>query len=449
MHSAARVLIVGQSDNSDDELLQSLEAGGFEASTTDIKHSASEVAGSRRPDVVILNMQSSEAHANPSTYLALARALKQSTLSSRMRIMLIGSRADIEIEGIEDNVDDILIGPINADQIRHRLKSLVRLNTMHEELVRRLNTTAKYGVDAPVVKPPEEIQNPTILVYGEALDYAAIEAALSQHATLVSALTESTALDYMKRRMFDAVIVNGDDDMETYLDFVRVIRRDSTMFNLPIILLTDPRAAKASAAIYDAGVTDVMTKPLASQEVRIRINALVRELRFRDTLKNIYREAKHYATGDSLTGLYNRGFLFEHLTEVISDASRTSQGFSVAGMTIRNLDEINATLGYAAGDRIIRQVGEVVGLLIRGEDLAARYSGAKFAVILPDTDDDLAIHAVQRIAGVVAHTEFVVEGVDHPVSASLTTSIEGFQKSDSAESLINRLWQVRIAKAAA
>ena len=449
MHSAARVLIVGPSDNSDSDLLQSLESGGFEVSTCDIKHSASEVAGRRRPDVVILNMQSPEAHANPGAYLALAKALKQSALSSRMRIMMIGSSAEVEIEGIETNVDDILIGPVNADQIRHRLKSLTRLNTMHEELVRRLNTTAKYGVDAPMVNPPSHVQNPTILVFGEASDYAAIEAALAKHATLVSALTESTALDYLKRRMFDAVIVNAGDDMDPYLEFVRTIRRDSTMFNLPIILLANPAAVRGASEIYQSGVTDVLTKPLAQQEVFVRINALVRELRFRDTLKNVYREAKHFSTSDALTGLYNRGFLFEHLGNVISDAQRTSQGFSVAGLAIRNLDEINAELGYASGDRIIRQVGEVIGLLIRGEDLAARHGGSKFAVILPDTDDDRAIHAVQRIAGVVAHTEFVVDGVDHPVSAALTTTIEGYIAGDSPESLIARLWEPKLAKAAA
>ena len=70
-------------------------------------------------------------------------------------------------------------------------------------------------------------------------------------------------------------------------------------------------------------------------------------------------------------------------------------------------------------------------------------------MILPDTDDERAVHAVQRIAGVVAHTEFVVEGVDHPVSAALTSTIEGFQAGDTAEALVERLWQVKLAKAAA
>jgi len=449
MHSAARVLIVGQCDDSDGELLQSLQSNGFEMSRCDIRQSASEVAGRSRPDVVILNLQSDEARANPGAFLALAKALKQSALSSRMRIMLIGSHTDVEIQDIETNVDDLLIGPINADQICHRLKSLVRLNTMHEELVRRLNTTAKYGIDAPVVRPPEHVNNPTILVFGEALDYAAVENALAKHATLVSALSESTALDYLGRSMFDAVLINAGDELASYLSFVRDIRRNSKMYNLPVILLADRSLVKDTPSIFEAGVTDILTKPLVSQEVCVRINALVRELRFRDTLKTVYREARHFATSDALTGLYSRGFLFEHLSNVIADAQRTTQGFSVAGLSVRNLPEINTSLGYVAGDRIIRQVGEVVGLLIRGEDLAARYSGSKFVVILPDTDDEHAVHAVERIAGVVGHTEFVVEGHDHPVSAALTTSIEGYRPGDSAEALIERLWRPKVARRAA
>ncbi|MHA1165704.1 MAG: GGDEF domain-containing protein, partial [Alphaproteobacteria bacterium] len=115
---------------------------------------------------------------------------------------------------------------------------------------------------------------------------------------------------------------------------------------------------------------------------------------------------------------------------------------------IGNIQAINSELGYAAGDRIIRQIGEVIGYLIRGEDLAARYSGSKFIIALPDTRVEQARYAIQRINGVIAHTEFVVDGHYAPVMVTLNTTLAGFQLGDSAESLIERTRNVDLKAAA-
>jgi diguanylate cyclase (GGDEF)-like protein len=133
---------------------------------------------------------------------------------------------------------------------------------------------------------------------------------------------------------------------------------------------------------------------------------------------------------------------------MVTDANRTSQSFSLAGLSIANIEALNSELGYAAGDRVIRQVGEVIGLLIRGEDLASRYAGSKFIVALPDTPVEQAKYAIRRINGVIAHTEFAVEGHHAPVKVMLTTTLAGFQHGDTAESLIERTRNVDLRVAA-
>jgi two-component system cell cycle response regulator len=213
-------------------------------------------------------------------------------------------------------------------------------------------------------------------------------------------------------------------------------------------MLADRGELAACENIYEAGVTDSIAKPYSCDELKLRMNLLVRESRFRESLKKIYSQAKHYATSDALTGLYSRGFLLEHVSTMVTDANRTSQSFSLAKLSIGNIEAINSELGYAAGDRIIRQVGEVIGLLIRGEDLAARYSGAKFIVALPDTPVEQAKYAIQRINGVIAHTEFVVDGHYAPVKVTLNTTLSGFQQGDTAESLVERTHKVDLRVAA-
>lgn len=439
MQGPARILIVGNDVDNDKKLEKAITDFGFECSIGDITECASELCGSRRPDVVLLNMQSEAARQNPETFLALAKTLKGSALSTHMRIILVGVDKELELSGGAGDIDDMLVGPINTKQVCYRIRSLVRLNTMHEELVRRLNTSAKYGLDAPVtVAPPRHIDNATVLVLGDPNQFAMIEHSLAKQATLVGALSEATAFDYLSRRDFDAILINAADTLDPYVPFVKEVRKKSRLYNLPIIALAPSDNLTHSDKLYENGFTDAVAKPYSCDELMVRVNLLVRESRFRDSLKQIYQEAKHLATSDALTGLYSRGFLFEHLETMAKDANRTSQGFSIATMSIANIGEINAQLGYAGGDRIIRQVGEVIGLLVRGEDLPARYSGAKFILALPDTPVDRAQHAIQRITGVVAHTEFVVENHYAPISVTLETTLTGFEPGDTAQMLIAR-----------
>jgi len=244
------------------------------------------------------------------------------------------------------------------------------------------------------------------------------------------------------------VIINAASAIETYVSFVKEARGISRFYNLPVLMLAERRELTSCQHIYEAGVTDTISKPYSSDELKLRVNLLVRESRFRESLKKIYSQAKHLATSDSLTGLYSRGFLLEHVSSMVTDANRTSQSFSLAGLSIANIEALNSELGYAAGDRIIRQVGEVIGLLIRGEDLASRYAGSKFIVALPDTLVEQAKYAIQRINGVIAHTEFAVEGHHAPVKVMLTTTLAGFQHGDTAGSLIGRTRTVDLEVAA-
>lgn len=448
MQGPARVLIVGE-DGGGDALAEALSACGFESTAANLTQAAAEVSGSRRPDVVILNACASEASASIDSYLAFAQTLKQSALSSRMRIMLVGLHRDSDLSGLGNIIDDLLIGDLNSVQICHRTRSLIRLNTMHEELVRRLGTSAKYGLDAPPpIAPPISIENATVLVLGDATDFGTIESALAARSTLIGALSANTAFDYLKRRDFDAVIVNAGADVAAYLDFVRDVRRNSRLYNLPLVMLVDPGALDDAEYLYSAGISDAVTKPYSPQELQLRVDTLVRESRFRDSLRSIYDEAKHYATSDALTGLYNRGFLLEHLASVIADAGRTSQSVSLAAVTVANMAEINSMLGYARGDRVLRQVGETIGMLIRGEDLACRFSGCKFTILLPDTPVERAGVAVNRINGVISNTGFAVENHYHPISVSLVTGVAGLEKDDTAESLVARCWNIPLRAAA-
>jgi diguanylate cyclase (GGDEF)-like protein len=92
------------------------------------------------------------------------------------------------------------------------------------------------------------------------------------------------------------------------------------------------------------------------------------------------------STVDSLTGLFNRAFFFAALEREIARSARSGRGFCLLMMDLDELKEINDRFGHFVGDRVLRGVGEVIRHGVRKIDLAARYAGDEFVVLLPETD---------------------------------------------------------------
>nr|WP_279380251.1 GGDEF domain-containing protein [Sphingosinicella soli] len=113
---------------------------------------------------------------------------------------------------------------------------------------------------------------------------------------------------------------------------------------------------------------------------------------------------------DGLTGFAGHGFGMAHLQSTLHDCAELSLPVAVAGLTIENLDEINAEHGYLAGDVVMRRIGDMVRRCIRGEDMATRLSGSRILVQFPDTRYANANVAVRRLANVLRFQKIDLRG---------------------------------------
>lgn len=106
--------------------------------------------------------------------------------------------------------------------------------------------------------------------------------------------------------------------------------------------------------------------------------------RFSLALANLrLREAlQRQSIRDTLTGLYNRRFMEESLERELGRAARTHQPVSMMMMDIDHFKHFNDTFGHQAGDALLRALGEFLSQRTRGQDVACRYGGEEFALIL-------------------------------------------------------------------
>lgn len=100
---------------------------------------------------------------------------------------------------------------------------------------------------------------------------------------------------------------------------------------------------------------------------------------------------------DPLTGLYNRRYLEESLTREIARCGRRDFPLSVIMLDVDHFKQFNDTHGHGGGDALLAAIGQLLGSRLRGEDIACRYGGEEFTVILPESDSSSALRQAEEL----------------------------------------------------
>lgn len=109
---------------------------------------------------------------------------------------------------------------------------------------------------------------------------------------------------------------------------------------------------------------------------------------------------------DPLTGLWNRRFFEERLTEELSRSQRAGSGrrFSVMILDLNDFKQINDSFGHPEGDNVLKQVGDFLVNHLRHHDVACRTGGDEFSMLLPDLSADDCGHLVERLRAALTAT---------------------------------------------
>jgi diguanylate cyclase (GGDEF)-like protein len=159
-------------------------------------------------------------------------------------------------------------------------------------------------------------------------------------------------------------------------------------------------------------------------------------LRLRETLRS-------QAIRDPLTGLFNRRYLEETMEREINRVKRQRTSLGVIMMDLDHFKQYNDTFGHSAGDELLSALGILLKSHIRGEDIACRYGGEEFLLILPGASMEIALERAESLRLAVKEIHLHYSGLK-PTTLSLGVAVypdhgdNGLQLIQSADAALYR-----------
>lgn len=138
----------------------------------------------------------------------------------------------------------------------------------------------------------------------------------------------------------------------------------------------------------DLGAVDFIAKPFEVAELKARVRSALR-------MQHLVKMLEHRAQIDSLSGLWNRRYFDQRLLQEWSEARRHGRSLSLIMCDVDRFKRLNDQFGHPFGDQVIERVAQILSGG-RGSDIACRYGGEEFGMILPSTAADRALEVAER-----------------------------------------------------
>ncbi len=187
-----------------------------------------------------------------------------------------------------------------------------------------------------------------------------------------------------------------------------------------MVRLVEPGQERRRRRALDVGGSDEDRRRLTCGGRRARERRKVKRERDSAHLRTGVEESLEAEMIDPMDGMHNRRYMESHLSTLVEDAVRTSGQLSILLADIDHFKQVNDTYGHDAGDMVLKEFSNRFRRNTRGIDLACRYGGEEFLVIMPDTSMTLAYQVGERLRVAMAADAFPIRtGVGIPLTASV------------------------------
>ena len=211
------------------------------------------------------------------------------------------------------------------------------------------------------------------------------------------------ALALCHERRPDVVVISAALCDRDRLELIDRVKGDLEIFRTAVVLIV-PAALDVAAAREQLrrGAHDFLIEPVREAELIARVQTAGRVKILQEELVDQTTRLETQLFEDPLTHVHNRRFVFGQREALVSGARRHGRSMAVAMVDLDHFKAVNDNHGHAIGDRVLVAAGESLQRALRAEDVLGRLGGEEFLALLPDTDEEAAVRAAERLRVAVA-----------------------------------------------
>jgi two-component system cell cycle response regulator len=343
------------------------------------------------------------------------------------------------LRGLEVGADDFLTKPVNDIALFARVRSLARLKRMMEEWRLREEICGRFaGRD---IAAAQDAGPATILIVEEDR-FAAAQLAEALRSVGHSVTCAAGGADVQALLDVDTELVIVSLSMPSCdpLRLVSQCRANEAFRQLPILLIAeDIDLIRVAEGLVDLGANDYLIRPVDRQELLARTATQIRRKRLQERLQQNYQRGLSLALTDPLTSLYGRRYGEAHLDELIERVNQDAASAAVLLFDVDNFKQVNDVHGHDAGDDVLRELAARTIKSVRSVDLAVRWGGEEFLVVMPETDLPNATAVAERLRAAVAKELFTMKSSGGKLAVTISVGLAAIiAGSDHRDRLLKR-----------
>ena len=436
----AQILVVDDIPANVKLLEAKLNSEYYDVLTADNGEAAIEMVKEHKPDLVLLDVMMPGIDG-----FETCRRLKADAAVSHIPVVMVTALSDISdrVNGLEAGADDFITKPINDTALFARVRSLVRIKVLMDELRLRDKTGAQMGVldDSENSFTSDVSGSHIVLIDDDMVQTKKMYETLidSYRVTVIENPAEAVDSITALGKDIDIVLVSTQFYDVDGLRLATQIKNIEPIRHVPIVLLVDEQETDLMLKGLELGINDYLVVPVDGNEMQARLKTQIRRKKYQDALKSNYKTSISLAMTDQLTGLYNRHYMDAHLQNMVQQSLSNGKPLSALLMDMDHFKHVNDTYGHNVGDEVLKQLADVIISTVRSSDLAARYGGEEFVVLLPETDFNAAYELGERIRRNIEATAFQVSHEIGTLHKTTSVGVAAFNVAgDTGEELIKR-----------
>jgi two-component system cell cycle response regulator len=433
----ARILVVDDIPSNVKLLEARLSAEYFDVVTATSGSEALAICERAECDVVLLDVMMPDMDG-----FEVCRQLKSNPKTHPIPVVMVTAldQPSDRVTGLEAGADDFLTKPVSDVALIARVRSLSRLKLITDQLRMRAVTSRDIGIGSPEREAIADTGEGgrVLMVDDRAASAERISAMLSTSHMVEVEADPGKALFRTAQGNFDLVMVSlslADFDGLRLCSQIRSLDRTR---NVPILAITEADDNTRLARGLEIGVNDYLSRPIDKNELLARTRTQIRKKRYTERLRDDVQLSIELAITDPLTGLSNRRYLESHVGTLIEQAAARGKPLTVLLIDIDYFKSINDAYGHDAGDDVLREFAIRIKKSVRGIDLACRYGGEEFVVLMPETDMAVATMVAERLRRRIAGEPFPIQEGARRVEVTISIGLATLAPEEGAPALLKR-----------